>query len=173
MAAPSFHISFPPTLALSKLDGTNWQTWGATFTSLMLMNGVRRHLSHSNPAHVPHHPTPAAGAVGAPTGPTDEGLAIIAMWEKQEEVITGLLYLSVTAEVLSGIVSDALFPSVHDKFSHLDHLYGQVGSMATFNLWVGLANTKLQEGTPFQPQLQKMLDSRNTLVEQGMPVSDM
>jgi len=45
--------------------------------------------------------------------------------------------------------------------------------MATFNLWVSLANTKLQEGSPFLPQLQHMLDVRNTLGENGMVISNM
>ena len=45
--------------------------------------------------------------------------------------------------------------------------------MATFNLWVGLANTKLQEGSPFLPQLQHLLDTRNVLGENGMAISDM
>ncbi|KAH9160799.1 hypothetical protein EDB89DRAFT_2081293 [Lactarius sanguifluus] len=130
----SFHLTFPPSVILSKLDGTNWQTWTTTFMSLMLMNGCSRHLTHSNPGLVPQHPAVAAGAVG-PTGPMDEGLAILALWAKQEEVITGLLFLSVMLEVLSSIISMAVFPTVHDKFQQLEHLYGQVGSMATFNLW--------------------------------------
>ncbi len=71
------------------------------------------------------------------------------------------------------IASDNVFPTVHDKYQQLEVLYGAVGSMATFNLWVSLANTKLQEGSPFLPQLQHMLDARNTLGENGMAISDM
>ena len=62
---------------------------------------------------------------------------------------------------------------VHDKYQHLETLYGQVGSMATFNAWVSLVNTKLQEGSPFCSQLQAILEARNTLAENGMTFSDM
>ncbi len=87
--------------------------------------------------------------------------------------MTGLLFLFVTSEVYSQIASDLVFAMVHAKYQQLEVLYGTVGSMATFNLWVSLANTKLQEGSPFLPQLQHMLDARNTLGENGMAISDM
>ena len=62
---------------------------------------------------------------------------------------------------------------VHDKYQHLETLCGMVGCMAIFNAWVSLVNTKLQEGLPFCPQLQAMLEARNTLMENGMMFSDM
>src|SRR6266702_2098645 len=155
---PVFNLSFPPSIQLPKLDGTNWQQWSATLGALMWMNGTRHHLTHAALVH----PDPA-----------NPDADIQARWDKEEEVIIGLLFLFVTTEVYSQIASDNVFPTVHDKYLQLETLYGAVGSMATFNLWVSLANTKLQEGSPFLPQLQHMLDARNTLGENGMAISDM
>src|SRR6266702_2998298 len=155
---PVFNLSFPPTIQLPKLDGTNWQQWSATLGALVQMNGMRRHLTHAAPAHA---------------DPANPDADVVACWDKEEEVIIGLLFLFVTTEVYSQIASDHIFPTVHAKYQQLKTLYGAVGSMATFNLWVSLANTKLQEGSPFLPQLQHMLDTRNTLGENGMAISDM
>ncbi len=155
---PTFNLSFPPSIHLPKLDGTNWQQWSATLGALMQMNGTCRHLTHSAPVHL---------------DPANPDADIQVWWDKEEEVIIGLLFLFITTEVYSQIASDNVFPMVHDKYQQLEVLYGVVGSMATFNLWVSLANTKLQEGSPFLPQLQHMLDARNTLGENGMAISDM
>ncbi len=155
---PVFNLSFPPSIQLPKLDGTNWQQWSATLGALMRMNGTRRHLTHAAPAHA---------------DPANPDADVQARWDKEEEVLTGLLFLFVTSEVYSQIASDLIFAMVHAKYQQLETLYGAVGSMATFNLWVSLANTKLQEGSPFLPQLQHMLDARNTLGENGMAISDM
>ena len=157
-AIPIFNLSFPPSINLPKLDGTNWQQWSATLGALMRMNGTCRHLTHGAPVHA---------------DPANPDAAVVACWEKEEEVLIGLLFLFITTEVYSQIASDTVFPLVHDKYQHLEVLYGAVGSMATFNLWVSLANTKLQEGSPFLPQLQHMLYTRNTLGENGMAISDM
>src|ERR1700761_9013221 len=159
IAAPTtFVFSFPPSVKLERLDGSNWQAFNATLIALMLMNGCRRHLTHGAPAHA---------------DPTNIDANVVALWEHQEEVIIGLLALHTTSEVYNRITSDTVFPSVHDKYQQLETLYGMVGSMATFNVWVSLVNTKLQEGLPFCPQLQAMLEARNTLVENGMTFSDM
>ena len=158
MAPTSFSFTFPPTVQLVKLDSTNWQAFNSTLVALMRMNDCHWHLTHADAAHA---------------DPANPDTNIAALWERQEEVIIGLFALYTTSEVYTQIASDTVFPSVHDKYQHLETLYGMVGSMATFNAWVGLVNTKLQEGSPFRPQLQAMLEARNTLAENGMTFSDM
>ena len=128
MAPTSFSFTFPPTVQLVKLDGTNWQAFNSTLVVLMRMNGCRRHLTHADAAHA---------------DPANPDANVAALWERQEEVIIGLLALYTTSEVYTQIASDTVFPSVHDKYQHLETLYGMVGSMATFDAWVGLVNTKL------------------------------
>ncbi len=46
---PVFNLSFPPSIQLPKLDGTNWQQWSATLGALMRMNGTHCHLTHAAP----------------------------------------------------------------------------------------------------------------------------
>ena len=126
--------------------------------ALMCMNGCCQHLTHAGPAHA---------------DPANPDTNVMALWDKQEEVIIGLFALYTTLEVYNQVASDTIYPMVHDKYQHLETLYGQVGSMATFNAWVGLVNTKLQEGLPFHPQLQAMLEARNMIADNGMTFSDM
>src|SRR6266702_4872604 len=75
---PVFTLSFPPSIQLPKLDGTNWQQWSATLGALMRMNGTRHHLTHAAPAHA---------------DPANPDADVVARWEKEEEVIIGLLFL--------------------------------------------------------------------------------
>ena len=105
----------------------------------MKMNACSHHLAHDATAN---------------PGDADQ----VSLWNRQEEVLLGMMTLLCTTEVWSAVASDTVYPTVHQKYGHLQSLYGMVGSMATFNLWVGLVNTKLQENLDFLPQLQKMLD---------------
>jgi hypothetical protein len=150
-----FHF-LPPALSLPKLDESNWATWSSSFDALMRLNGLHRHITHNVP-------------IGA--APVDA--TIQAAWDAEEEVLIGLLMLNLLTEVWKQVSKMTTYPSVFDKFTRLDTLFGSMGAMATFNLWHTLVNTRLQEGSPFQPQFQTILDTRNTLSENGMSVSDM
>jgi hypothetical protein len=59
--------------------------------------------------------------------------------------------LNLITEVWKQVDNMTTYPSVFDKFDHLDTLFGSMGAMATFNLWHTLVNTRIQEGSPFQP----------------------
>jgi len=83
---PVFNLSFPPSIQLPKLDGTNWQQWSATLGALMRMNGTCRHLTHAAPVHA---------------DPANPDADVQAHWDKKEEVLTGLLFLFVTSVVYS------------------------------------------------------------------------
>jgi hypothetical protein len=139
-----------------KLDGSNWAVWSSSFDALMRLNGLRRHITHDVPL----------GAV-----PVDA--AVQAAWDAEEEALIGLLMLNLVTEVWKQVSNMTTYPSVFDKYTQLDTLFGSMGAMATFNLWCTLVNTRLQEGSPFQPQFQTILDTRNTLSENGMSVNDM
>ena len=83
----------------------------------MCMNGCHQHLTHAGPAHA---------------DPANPDQNVTNLWDKQEEVIIGLFALYTTSEVYNQVASDIIYPTVHDKYQHLDTLYGLVGSMATF-----------------------------------------
>jgi hypothetical protein len=93
-------------------------------------------------------------------------------WDAEEEVLIGLLMLNLITEVWKQVENMTTYPTVFDKYTCLDTLFGSMGAMATFNLWHTLVNTRIQEGSPFQPQFQTILDTRNTLSENGMSVND-
>jgi hypothetical protein len=156
MAAARVSISFPPALSLPKLDGSNWAAWSSSFNALMRLNGLRRHITHNTPLGA----APAAADVQA-------------AWDAEEEALIGLLMLNLLTEVWKQVSNMTTYPSVFDKFAHLDTLFRSMGAMAMFNLWRTLVNTRLQEGSPFQPQFQIILDTRNMLSENRMSVSDM
>src|SRR6266702_1935113 len=122
-----FSTSPSPPPSICQLDGTNWQQWSATLEALMRMNGTHHHLTYGALVHA---------------DPANPDTAIVVCWEKDAEVLIGLLFLFITTEVYSQIDSNTVFPLVHDKYQHLEVLYGMVGSMATFNLWLSLANAK-------------------------------
>jgi hypothetical protein len=122
----------------------------------MRLNGLRCHITHNIPIGV---------------APVDA--AIQAAWDVEEEALIGLLMLNLITEVWKQVSNMTTYPTVFDKYTHLDTLFGSMGAMATFNLWHTLVNTRIQEGSPFQPQFQTILDMRNTLSENGMSVNDM
>jgi hypothetical protein len=135
MAAQRVSISFPPALSLPKLDGSNCAAWSSSFNTLMCLNGLRRHITHNVPLGV---------------APVDA--AIQAAWDAEEEALIGLLMLNLITEVWKQVDNMTTYPSVFNKYDCLDTLFGSMGAMATFNLWRTLVNTRIQEGSPFQPQ---------------------
>ena len=168
MAATRVSISFPPSLTLPKLDGTNWAAWSTAFDALMRLNGLRRHVTHSTPVAT------ILLAADAPAGtPNTIDPAHQATFDQEEEALIGLLILNLTTEVWKQVASMMVYPTICEKIEELNNLYGSMGAMATFNLWVALVNTKLQEGQPFRPQFQKIMETRNTLAENGMSISEM
>jgi hypothetical protein len=166
MATTHISISFPPALSLPKLDGSNWAVLSSPFDALMRLNGLRCHITHNAPlATVPAGAAPGAAAVVAAD--------VQAAWDAEEEALMGLLMLNLVTEVWKQVSNMTTLPTVFDKYNNLDTRFGSMGAMATFNLWHTLVNTKLQEGSPFQPQFQTILDTRNMLSENGMSVNDM
>ena len=107
VAAPTtFSFSFPPTVQLTKLDGTNWQAFNNTLVVLRHMNGCHWHLTHAGPAHA---------------DPLNPDANVVALWDHQEELIIGLLALYTTSEVYTQITSDTVYPSVHDTVGQCHH----------------------------------------------------
>ena len=76
MAPTSFSFTFPPTVQLVKLDGTNWQAFNSTLVALMCMNGCHQHLTHADAAHA---------------DPANPDANVAALWERQCYVTVGTL----------------------------------------------------------------------------------
>jgi hypothetical protein len=107
MAATRKSISFPPALSLPKLDGSNWAVWSSFFDTLMRLNGLRRHITHN-----------------VPLGAAPVDAAIQAAWDAEEEALIGLLMLNLITEVWKQVSNMTTYPTVFDKYTHLDTLFG-------------------------------------------------
>jgi hypothetical protein len=59
------------------------------------------------------------------------------------------------------------------KWDEIKKVYGGIGSMSSFNTWVALTGTALDDSTPMLPQLQKLNEARVTLATNKMEISDL
>ena len=145
--APS--ISFPPSgsAAIETLDGSNWPTWASRLTALLRMNGLKDHLTKDSG--------------------TDKD------WNAQEEMVLGVLEMYCQKDVWTSVQDDTKFKSCKAKWDEIKRLYGGIGSMSSFNTWVALTSTPLDESSPMLAQLQKFNDARVTLENNDMKVTDL
>jgi hypothetical protein len=143
-------ISFPPSgsAAIKTLSGSNWPTWVSCITALLCMNGLKNHL-------------------------TDEKKDDDKEWDSKEEIILGILEMYTQKDVWTPVSDDSKFTMCKLKWEKLKKLYKGTGSMSSFNTWVALTSTALDEASPMLPQLQKFNDARVTLENNNMKVSDL
>jgi Reverse transcriptase (RNA-dependent DNA polymerase)/Integrase core domain/gag-polypeptide of LTR copia-type/GAG-pre-integrase domain len=146
--APS--ISFPPSgsAAIETLDGSNWASWQSRIQALLRMNGLRNHVTSATP------------------DPNDTE------WAAKEEIILGVLEMYCQKDVWNAVSDPAKFTTCHTVWKEIKRLYGGIGAMSSFNTWVALTRTNLDESIPMLPQLQKLNDARVTLESNNMKVSD-
>ena len=137
----------PPNGTIEPLNGENWPQWSHSVTSLLRIHGHRSHLTDD------------------PPNTSDP------KWDKIDDQLCGNLEYLINRDVLSQI-PDKEFPTIKKKWDELKRLYGGIGDMMDFNLWQELINFKLDETTPFRPQLQKLNDTRVTLAEKEMAIDD-
>ena len=74
-------------------------------------------------------------------------------------------------DVWTSVLDDSNYNTCKKKWDKLKELYGGIGSMSTFNTWVALTSTTLDESTPMLPQFQKLNDARITLKNNNMEIS--
>ncbi|KAI0277973.1 hypothetical protein BC826DRAFT_976469 [Russula brevipes] len=141
-------LSFPPTAAIEILDGSNWPLWSSRFVALLRMNGQCKHV----------------------TSDPDSGDK---EWDTVEEMILGVLEMYVQKDVWTFVADESKFGTCKLKFEELKHIYGGAGSMSTFNTWISLTSTILDETSPMFPQLQKLNDTRITLANNEMTITDL
>jgi hypothetical protein len=76
-------------------------------------------------------------------------------------------------EIWARVAEDSKFKTIKDKWDELKHIYGGVGAMSTFNSWVALTGTALNDSTPLLPQLQKLNDTWTNLDNNSMQITDL
>ena len=142
-------ITFPPQAVIEILDGSNWPSWSSHMLALLQMNGLWDHVLGPAPA------TPSAD------------------WTAQEGMLLGVLEVYIQKDVWIAMASDTAFPTCKAKWDDLKHIYGGVGQMLTFNVWISLTGTALDESKPMLPQLQKLNDARAMLSSNNMKITDL
>jgi hypothetical protein len=80
-------------------------------------------------------------------------------WDKNQEVLKGVLEMYIQNEVWARVAEDSKFKTIKGKWNELKHIYGGIGAMSTFNSWVALTGTTLNDNVPMLPQLQKLNDA--------------
>ena len=144
--APS--ISFPPSgsVAIETLNGSNWPSWSSRITVLLRMNGLKKHITDTKDSN-------------------DTG-----EWDSKEEIILGVLEMYCQKDVpgpLSQRTTLLIQKSKHARRNGRNlstHLHGGIGSMSSFNTWVALMSTALDNSTPDAPPTthKKLTDARLT-----------
>ena len=74
-------------------------------------------------------------------------------------------------DIWQTVQDDSKFNTSKAKWEELKRVHGGVGSMSSFNTWVALTSTALDESSPMLAQLQKLNDARITLENNDMKVS--
>jgi hypothetical protein len=115
------------------------------------MNGLKAHLTEEKPS-------------------TD------AEWDKKEDIVLGVLEMYCQKDVWTSVADDSedsKFKSCKLKWAELKRIYGGIGSMSSFNTWVALTSTALDDSTPMLAQLQKINDAHITLENNEMKITDL
>ena len=88
-------------------------------------------------------------------------------------MILGILEIYCQKDVWTTVLNDAKFGTYKDKWVEIKHVYGGVGSMSSFNTWVALTSTALDESNPMLTQLQKLNDAHITLENNDMKITNL
>jgi hypothetical protein len=94
-------------------------------------------------------------------------------WDAKQDMVLGILEMYCQKDVWTSVDDDVKFKTCKLKWDELKCVYGGVGSMSSFNTWVALTGTALDEASPMQAQLQKMNDVRITLKNNNMKITDL
>ena len=119
------------------------------------MNGVRMHITDDKPSPDKAKPN------------------LVTDWEAKEEIVLGILEMYCQKDVWTTVSDDSKFDTCKAKWVEIKCVYGGVGSMSSFNTWVALTSTTLDELTLMLPQLQKLNDTRITLENNDMKITDL
>ena len=149
-AAASSVFIMPPGIQLEVFSGSNWSAWSGVFSALLQLNDVDDVLVHDS----------------LPSGVDSDD------WSSIQKKTKAYLRLYCAADIHSTVESEIEFPTFKAKFDQLRETYAGTGSTAIFNLWIGLTQACLDDGSPLAPQFAKLNEARIQLANSGMGVSD-
>jgi gag-polypeptide of LTR copia-type len=146
--APIFSFLPSSSAAIEILDGSNWPTWSSLVTALLQINGLKAYITEEKPIR-------------------DKD------WDPKEEIILGVLKIYTQKDIWTSVSDDTKFASCKSKWAKLKCIYRGLGLMSSFNTWVALTSTSLNELTSMLPQLQKLNDMCITLENNNIKISNL
>ena len=95
-------------------------------------------------------------------------------WAQVHRRAKAYLCLYIEPHIYSNIASEVEYPTFKEKWNVLQHLYGgAAGSTAIFNTWIELIQARLDDSEPLATQLAKLNETRVTLANANMGVTDL
>ena len=88
-------------------------------------------------------------------------------------MLLGTLKMYVQNDVWTAVSNDTMFLTVENKWNKLKRIYRGVSQMSTFNVWVSLTGTALDEAQPMLLQIQKLNDARAQLSKNKMEIPNL
>jgi hypothetical protein len=74
-------------------------------------------------------------------------------WNAKSDMVLSILEMYCQKDVWTSVGDDTKFKTCKSKWDEIKRVYGGVGSMSSFNTWVALMGTALDEASLIQPQL--------------------
>src|ERR1700733_6260355 len=150
-AANATTFNIPHGVNLGHFDGSDWTNWSNTLEAILCLYEAD---------DVVRHTTCLAG------NDVDE-------WAAVHRRALAYLRLYIKPDIYSIISSNIDYPTFYDKWQVLGNTYGGAsGSIAVFNIFIQLIETRLDDSAPLAPQLSKLNEARVKLFNASMGVSD-
>src|SRR6202158_3666972 len=149
--ATSSTFAIPYGIHFPIFNGEDWPHWSGTMEAILVLYEADDVIRHST----------------APHGVDLDD------WNLVHRRAKAYLRLYIKPDIYSHIASEVDYPTFKDKWDVLNIMYGgAVGSTAIFNQWISLISTRLDDSAPMAPQLAKLNETRVTLHNASMGVTD-
>src|SRR6202158_6036634 len=150
-AAGMSTFNIPHGIHFPIFNGEDWPNWLGTMEAILVLYEADNVIRHASP----------------PLG------VDVAEWNSVHRRAKAYLRLYIKPDIYSHIASEVDYPTFKDKWDVLSIMYGgAVGSTALFNLWVSLISAGLDDAQPLPQQLAKLNDTRVTLHNASMGITD-
>ena len=94
-------------------------------------------------------------------------------WDTKEEMVLSVLKMYTQKDVWTTVTDDKKHATCKAKWAELKKVYGRIRSMSTFNTWVALTSTMLDDASLMLAQFQTFNDARTTLTNNNMNVTEL
>ena len=149
-SATTFNV--PHGVNLPRFNGKDWANWSGTMEAILVLYEADDVIRYD----------------ACPSGVDKDD------WAQVHRRAKAYLRLYIESHIYSQIASEMDYPTFKDKWNVLKRLYGgAAGSTAIFNTWIELIQARLDDSAPLATQLAKLNETRVTLANANMGVTDL